>query len=114
PWASYYFGYPGKVTLGGFPGGARIFTLLLALPVVLVLTDVPGRRRALLASSGGALAVAAFNLLSIANDGNGLVALAWGSWLTTAAAAVLLGGVAVLPDDRSHAEGWPVMPAPVE
>src|SRR5439155_16225299 len=82
PWASYFFGYPGKVTLGGFPGGARIFTLLLALSAVLVVVDVPARRRAGLAAGLGALAVGAYNLVSIANDGNGTVALAWGIYVT--------------------------------
>ena len=82
------------MTLGGFPGGARLFTLLLALPAVLVLFDVPGRRRAGLMAGLGALAVGGYNLISIANDGNGTVALAWGVYVTVVGALLLAAGFA--------------------
>ena len=114
PWASYFFGYPGKVTLGGFPGGARIFTLLLAVPAVVVLADIPGRRRAGLAAGLGALAVSGFNFIAIAHDGNGLVALAWGMWITVIGAALFAAGMALLPDDRALPEKWPALAAPIE
>ena len=45
PWATFG-GFPGKMSLAGFPGGARQFTLLLAAAVVLVVVRLPGRRRA--------------------------------------------------------------------
>ena len=45
PWATFA-GFPGKMSLAGFPGGARLFTLLLAAAAVLVVVRLPGRRRA--------------------------------------------------------------------
>src|SRR5688572_31232182 len=71
PWAAFFFGYPGKATLGGFPGGARLFTLVLGLSAALVLFDIPGRRHAGVRAATGAVVVAGFNVIAIANDGNG-------------------------------------------
>ncbi|MGH9000613.1 MAG: hypothetical protein ACRDY7_14640, partial [Acidimicrobiia bacterium] len=31
PWATFFFGFPGKMTLAGFPGGARLFVLILGI-----------------------------------------------------------------------------------
>ncbi len=34
PWATFAFGYPGKLSLAGFPGGARAYVLLLVVPAL--------------------------------------------------------------------------------
>ncbi|MEA2842899.1 MAG: hypothetical protein QOJ69_570, partial [Actinomycetota bacterium] len=60
PWATFA-GFAGKMSLGGFPGGARLFTLLLAASVVLAMVPVAGRRRAGTTAALGAVAVAAYN-----------------------------------------------------
>jgi branched-chain amino acid transport system permease protein len=116
PWASFFFGYPGKMTLAGFPGGARTFTLVLALVGALAVADVPGRRPAGLVGAWGALAIAAGNLVAIANQGGGLGALAPGMWVTVAGAVLLVAGFLVLPDGaEGTAAGAGVrLPAPVE
>ena len=44
PWATFA-GFPGKMSLGGFAGGARLFCLLLAAGGLLFVVDVGGRRR---------------------------------------------------------------------
>ncbi|MDQ3757868.1 MAG: hypothetical protein M3394_08460, partial [Actinomycetota bacterium] len=53
PWATLAFGYPGKMTLSGFPGGARLFCLVLVAVAVFLVLDVPGRRRAGIAGAWG-------------------------------------------------------------
>ena len=113
PWATFAFGYPGKMTLSGFPGGHRIYTLLLAGAAVLVLVDLAGRRRALLAASSGLVAIAGGNLVSIADDGGGLGAVAFGAWLTLAGGALLLAAAASLPPGREPGD-WRRLPAPLE
>ena len=45
PWATFA-GFAGKMSLGGFPGGARLFCLLLAAGALLFTVDIGGRRRA--------------------------------------------------------------------
>jgi hypothetical protein len=65
PWATLAFGYPGKMTLSGFPGGARLFCLVLAAVAVLLVLDLPGRRGAGLAGATGILIVAAFNIVAM-------------------------------------------------
>ncbi|MEA2685342.1 MAG: hypothetical protein QOE93_537, partial [Actinomycetota bacterium] len=88
PWATFG-GFPGKMSLAGFPGGARQFTLLLAVAAVLVMVRRPGRRRAGMTAGAGALAVALYNLAAIAGDGGGLGSVAYGAWLAVAGGAVL-------------------------
>ena len=113
PWATFAFGYPGKMTLSGFAGGHRIFTLLLAVSALLVLVDLAGRRRALLAASTGLLVIAGGNLVALADDGGGLGAVAFGAWTTVAGGALMLAAAASLPPDREPG-GWRRLPAPLE
>lgn len=100
PWATFFFGYPGKVTLAGFPGGARLYPLLLAIAAVLMVIDVPGRRRAGLVASVGAAAIVAGNIVAIAKDGGGFGAVAYGAWLCLAGTLLLALAFHGLPDDR--------------
>ena len=101
PWATFFFGYPGKMTLAGFPGGARAYVLVLAVPALLCcLSERPGRRAAATAGAGGALAVAAGNLIAIADQGGGFGAVAYGAWLATAGSGLLLAGALSCPPDE--------------
>jgi branched-chain amino acid transport system permease protein len=100
PWATFFFGYPGKVTLAGFPGGARLYPLVLVAAVLLLVVDLPGRRRAGLVAGLGSVALVAFNTVAIANDGGGFGAVAYGAWLALAGAVLLTLALHALPDDR--------------
>jgi branched-chain amino acid transport system permease protein len=113
PWATFA-GYPGKMTLAGFPGGARLFSLILAAGVVLVLVDLPGRRRAGLAAATGAFAVVAVNIVAITNQGGGPGTVGWGAWLSAAGAGLMVAAFAALADDRAPAAGRRPVPPPVE
>ncbi|MEA2826724.1 MAG: branched-chain amino acid transport system permease protein [Actinomycetota bacterium] len=96
PWATFG-GFPGKMSLAGFPGGARQFTLLLSIAALLVVVRLPGRRRAGLTAAVGATAVALYNVVAIAGDGGGLGGVAYGAWLAVAGGAVLAVAFAALP-----------------
>src|SRR5688500_7667924 len=88
PWATFA-GFPGKMSLGGFPGGARLFCLLLAAGALLFAVDLAGRRRAALFAGAGAAAVVAVNIVAIADQGAGLGSVAWGAWLSLLGAGAL-------------------------
>jgi branched-chain amino acid transport system permease protein len=114
PWATFA-GFPGKMSLGGFAGGARLFTLVLAVGAILVLFDRPGRRGAALVAGLGALAVAGLNVVAIASQGGGLTTVAWGAWLTIAGAGLLVARARSLPPDRpAQGDQWRARPAPIE
>jgi branched-chain amino acid transport system permease protein len=98
PWATFP-GFPGKMSLGGFPGGARLFALLLAAGGVLGVVRVPGRRRAALSAGLGALAVVAVNVVALADQGGGVRSVAWGAWLALAGTGVLVAGARALPSE---------------
>jgi len=99
PWATFAFGYPGKMSLGGFPGGARAYALVLVGPALAGLTRLPGRRAAATAGAAGVLGVCAGNLVGIANQGGGLGAVASGAWLASAGGVLLLLAAVAGPDD---------------
>ena len=105
PWATFA-GFPGKMSLGGFPGGARLFCLLLAAGALLFAVDVAGRRRAALFAAAGAAAVVAVNIVAIADQGGGLGSVAWGAWLSLAGAGALIATAWRLPAGDAPAE-WP-------
>jgi branched-chain amino acid transport system permease protein len=115
PWATFG-GFPGKMSLAGFPGGARQFTLLLAAAAVLVVVRLPGRRRAGLAAGMGALAVALYNVVAIAAEGGGLGGVAFGAWLAVGAGLLLALAFAALPgeDERTLPDEWPRLAPAVE
>jgi len=108
PWATFFFGYPGKVTLAGFPGGARLYTLLLAVGLLLVVARIAGRRRAVLACALGIVAISVGNLLAIASSGGGLGAVAYGAWLTVAGGVLgaLAGDAVREPADSERNLRW--------
>jgi branched-chain amino acid transport system permease protein len=108
PWATFFFGYPGKVTLAGFPGGARLYTLLFAVGLLLVVARIAGRRRAVLACALGIVAISVGNLLAIASGGGGLGAVAYGAWLTVAGGVLgaLAGDAVREPADSARNLRW--------
>ena len=104
PWSGYP-GFPGKMTLAGFPGGARIYALLLAPFAVLLVLDVAGRRGAVRVASRTALIVVLLTGLLIAYAGGGLVNLAPTFWVALLGAALFVAGSSALTGER------PVRPA---
>jgi branched-chain amino acid transport system permease protein len=112
PWATFA-GFPGKMSLGGFPGGARLFALLLAAAAVLGLVDIAGRRRALLAAGLGAVAVIGVNGVALVDQGGGVGGVAWGAWLALAGAGLLVAAARALPAEPA-AELRPRVPAVAE
>ena len=90
------------MSLGGFPGGARLFCLLLAAGALLFAVDVAGRRRAALFAAAGAAAVVAVNIVAIADQGGGLGSVAWGAWLSLAGAGALIAAAWRLPAGRAR------------
>src|SRR5512144_2920717 len=101
PWAGFA-GFPGKMTLPlwyAFPGGARLFVLVLTLGFALVvLRDLPGRRSAATRAGWGSLLVTAVTLLAIAADGGGVAGVAWGGWVTVAGGLLLVTTAPAVPD----------------
>ncbi|MDQ6617960.1 MAG: branched-chain amino acid ABC transporter permease [Actinomycetota bacterium] len=90
PWAAFFFGYAGKVTLSGFPGGARLFCVVLVVVALGLVVDAPGRGAAGTAGAIGILLIAGGNLLGIAYRGGGLGAVAWGAWVTVVGGLLML------------------------
>ena len=113
-WATFAFGYPGKMSLAGFPGGARAYVLVLVVPGLAVLTRWPGRRAAAMAGSLGVVVVAAGNLVAIAKQGGGLGAVAAGAWLAVAGGGLLLIGAVAAPDDEAPTLAERTLPPAVE
>jgi branched-chain amino acid transport system permease protein len=125
PWATFFFGFPGKFSLGGFPGGARLYPLVLAASAVLLLVNVEGRRRAGALAAWGIVGITGFNILAVAfaqdfpldlleePDGGGLGAVAVGAWLALIGGVLLLAAFLSMTDDGELA--FTVrLPAPVE
>ncbi len=113
PWATFG-GFPGKMSLAGFPGGARLFTLVLAASAVLALVELPGRRRAGLAATTTATIVAAYNVVAIAGEGGGFGSVAYGAWTTLGGAVLLLVACNSLPPEAELPDQRRRLPAPVE
>jgi len=114
PWATFFFGYPGKVTLAGFPGGARLYPLLLCTVAIMLVVDVAGRRRTGMAAGAGAIAVCAYNVAAIASGGGGLGAVAYGGWLTLTGSGLLIVAFFGLEDDRPVPDAFVPRPAALE
>jgi branched-chain amino acid transport system permease protein len=113
PWATFA-GFPGKMSLGGFPGGARLFCLLLAAGALLFAVDVAGRRRAALFAAAGAVVVVVVNIVAIADQGGGLGSVAWGAWLSLAGAGALVATAWRLDAGEPPAEEWRALPPALE
>jgi branched-chain amino acid transport system permease protein len=113
PWATFA-GFPGKMSLGGFAGGARLFALILAAGAVLFVVDVGGRRRAALFAAIGAVAVVGVNLVALVDQGGDVGSVAWGAWLSLAGAGALAVAAWRLPAGRPPSEEWRALPPAVE
>jgi branched-chain amino acid transport system permease protein len=90
-WADYP-GFPGLMSNAGSPGGARLYVLLLALPVLLVLRPVPGRAAALRAASWVALSLTLLTLFFIAYAAGGIVNVGSGIFVAVIGAVLYLLG----------------------
>ncbi|HVE47923.1 MAG TPA: branched-chain amino acid ABC transporter permease [Acidimicrobiales bacterium] len=113
PWATFA-GFPGKMSLGGFAGGARLFALALGVAAMVIVFDVRGRRQTGLSVGLGSLAVVGVNVVAIAGEGGALGGVAWGAWLALAGAGAIAAGAFLLPTDRPPGEEWRQLPAPIE
>ncbi len=113
PWATFA-GFPGKMSLGGFPGGARLFCLLLVAGAVLFVVDVGGRRRAALATAIGATAVVVVNLVALVDQGGDIGSVSWGAWLALAGGGALVAAAWRLPSGHPPPEEWRRRPAAIE
>jgi len=90
PWASFAFGYPGKMTLSGFPGGARVYLLPLLLLVSLLFFTLPVGATAGVRAALGLLFIAGYNFIAISWEGDGVDAVAWGAWIALLGSLLLL------------------------
>ena len=113
PWAAFA-GYPGKMSLGGFPGGARLFSLLLVAGAALFVVDVGGRRRATLSTGLRPPAVVIVNIVALVDQGGGLGSVAWGAWLALAGSGALSIGAWRLAPGEPAPDQWRRLPAAVE
>ena len=105
PWAGYA-GFPGLMTLGGSPGGARLYPLLLCLPAVLLVLHPPGRVRAVRTGAAFALAITVLTTLFIAYAGGGLVNVGNGVYVALVGAVLyLLGTCALASEPRATPVG---------
>jgi branched-chain amino acid transport system permease protein len=98
PWAGYA-GFPGKMTLAGSPGGARLHVLLLALPTLLLLRPTTGAGRAVRRASVFALADVVMTFLFIAYAGGGVVNVGSGIYVALVGALVLAVGAQGIVDE---------------
>jgi branched-chain amino acid transport system permease protein len=126
PWTTFFFGFPGKVSLGGFPGGARLYPLLLTAFAAFLLLRLRGRRAAGILAGWGIISITAFNIIAIAfaqdlpldlldePDGGGLGAVAVGAWLALVGGVLIAAAFTSLPDDADEPELTPKLPATIE
>jgi branched-chain amino acid transport system permease protein len=110
PW-SQYAGFPGKM-LNSYPGGARVYVLLLCPFAVLFLLRWPGRAATLRAASAFALVLAVLTLLFIAYAGGGLVNVGSGAYVAVLGALAFVLGAQAVPDDESRATAYALPAAP--
>jgi branched-chain amino acid transport system permease protein len=110
PWAGFS-GFPGKMTIAGSPGGARLHVLLLALPALLLVRPTPGAGRAVRRASLFALGDVVLTLLFIAYAGGGVVNVGSGIYLALVGAlAFALGSQGVADEEPVPARQLPAFP----
>jgi branched-chain amino acid transport system permease protein len=97
PWAAFA-GYPGQMTLS-YPGGVRLYCLLLAPFGLLAFVPRRGRRAAGELAAWGILLVTLYNVIAIYREGGGLVNVSFGAWLTLVGAYLMLAGMLALARD---------------
>src|SRR3954447_1864814 len=112
PWARFP-GYPGKASLAGFPGGARLYPLILTAAIVLFFVRVPGRRGAAVAAGLGALTVVVINIIGVAHDGGGTVNVGYGAWVALIGSILFPAAALGLPEGEP-APNIPELPTWVE
>ena len=99
PWAQFR-GFPGQMLLSGYPGGARMYALFLAVAgLAVLLLDPPGRVGAARVAGTWGLAITLVTTLLIGYAGGGLVNVGSGAWVAVVGAAALTVGAYLL--DRS-------------
>ena len=110
PWATFA-GFPGKMKNSGYPGGARLYALVLAATVVLLVVRALPRRRAGLVAVVGMVAITGGNAAAIAAEGSGPTSVAWGAWIALLGSLLLGAAFAGLPDDppKPEVRGLPVV-----
>ena len=106
PWSGFA-GFPGKMTLAGYPGGARAYCLALLAFAAFAFVRRPGGDQAGEIAALGVFAIALITALTIAGEGGGLVNVTYGAWLTVAGGVPLLAAFGSQPRD----EEAPVLPA---
>ncbi len=117
PWAGFA-GFPGALSLSLYPSGSRLYVLVLAPALLLVLTRFTRRREAGLAASLGLLAVVVQTIIAITQAGGGFVNVSVGAEVSFVGA--VLGVVAFLglpddePDGAAELPRWPHLPAAAE
>jgi len=96
PW-SQFAGFPGEMLNSGYPGGARMYVLFLAVAGLAVLVLDPPRRAAAARAAGAwSLAVSLLTALLIGYAGGGLVNVGTGAWVAVGGAVALTVGAYLL------------------
>jgi branched-chain amino acid transport system permease protein len=112
PWAAFS-GFPGKMTLAGYPGGVRAYCLALVVFAVFAVYRRPGGDTAGEAAAFGMFGITMYTVIAIARQGGGLVNVTYGAWLTVAGAVLLLAAFGSQPRDE-EAEPFPDGPVWVQ
>ena len=96
---SYYSGFPGKMALDGYPGGARAYCLALLVFAAFAFWRRPGGDTAGEAAALGIVAIAVITAGTIAKDGVGLIDVQFGAYLTIVGGVLLYAAFASQPRD---------------
>ncbi|HWL36107.1 MAG TPA: branched-chain amino acid ABC transporter permease [Frankiaceae bacterium] len=99
PWAAFS-GFPGKMTLSGYPGGVRAYCLALVVFAAFAFHRRAGGDAAGEVASLGMLVVTLYTVLAIAVEGGGLVNVAVGGWLCLVGSVLLLAAFGSQPRDE--------------
>ena len=118
PWAGFA-GFPGALSLSLYPSGSRLYVIVLAPALLLVLTRFTRRREAGLAASLGLLAVVVQTMIAISQAGGGFVNVSAGAEVSLVGAVLGVVAFLGLPDDAEDGASvdqpaWPQLPAAAE
>jgi branched-chain amino acid transport system permease protein len=101
PWATFA-GLPGQLTLA-YPGGPRLYCVVLATGLLVAFTRFSRRRDAGLACAVGIAAVAVQTIWATSKAGGGLVNVSPGAYVTVLGGLVGIALFLGLPDDTAPA-----------